>query len=528
MLLFKNRLEMKSIKKIALAYICAISFGSCTNILDIEPTNTMIPKTVDDFETLLLSGYPAKNYFINTELRTDNVYANSRSRTGVKDQYVPWFIWADSHQYGEEEYDDYWNVLYSSIYYANTIIDKYKGNYTGTKDDELCEYINGEAYAIRAWAYFYLANLYAEPYSKESLNMPCVPLILTSEKNLEYTDNNTRASIETIWKQILDDLNQASKLLDSKQGKGKYRFNYTVIEAFKSRVFLYMNRYNDAITSADKALTVFGFWDMNGLPDLIEEGKPPLGYFNLERGLLETGYKEEVIFFTGGRANKAHPFNGTIRPDTTFLKEFTRFDEKIIEEVKDKDGKPVIDKKTGKPKTNEGRNPIIDYRRYIFETQDLRGEGIDPSSGKTTYFMYANQTPDHTYFIGLKSGEILLNRAEAYARLGKKDKALSDLEYLWKNRFKKEDYEIIKNEILKEENIVKVVMSERRKETAFDAGLRWFDLRRTTKPKLEHHLPNFEGDEKTDYILEKGDLKYVLQIPISEQRRSPNMKLNPR
>ena len=73
------------------------------------------------------------------------------------------------------------------------------------------------------------------------------------------------------------------------------------------------------------------------------------------------------------------------------------------------------------------------------------------------------------------------------------------------------------------EDLLKRILEERRLETAFDAGLRWFDLRRLGKPEIRHAYKN-----GTEYVLKQGDLRYVLQIPISEQNASPNMPLNPR
>ena len=47
-------------------------FSSC-DLLDIKPVNSMLPVSVEDFESVLLGGYPRSNFFINTDLATDNV-----------------------------------------------------------------------------------------------------------------------------------------------------------------------------------------------------------------------------------------------------------------------------------------------------------------------------------------------------------------------------------------------------------------------------------------------------------------------
>ena len=95
---------------------------------------------------------------------------------------------------------------------------------------------------------------------------------------------------------------------------------------------------------------------------------------------------------------------------------------------------------------------------------------------------------------------------------------------LLKSRIRTKDYVALKESDFKtNEDLLKRILEERRLETAFDAGLRLFDLSRLGKPEIRHAYKN-----GTEYVLKQGDLRYVLQIPISEQNASPNMPLNPR
>ena len=89
-------------------------FCSC-DLLDIKPVNSMLPVSVEDFESVLLGGYPRSDFFINTDLATDNVYANLNATSAVTKSYEPWFVWAATHQYNGAE-DGYWKQLYQSIF----------------------------------------------------------------------------------------------------------------------------------------------------------------------------------------------------------------------------------------------------------------------------------------------------------------------------------------------------------------------------------------------------------------------------
>ena len=160
--------------------------------------------------------------------------------------------------------------------------------------------------------------------------------------------------------------------------------------------------------------------------------------------------------------------------------------------------------------------------RYIFESNADPESADYVEQGPTVYRMFATQQSD-CYYIGLKLSEAYVTRAEAYARTGEKDLAIADLNRLLVTRIKKEDYVALDNANFTDETALQRVLEERRVELAFDGGMRWLDLRRLGKPRIQHAYENGQV-----YTLEQGDLRYVLQIPESEQLNSPNMPLNPR
>ena len=101
--------------------------------------------------------------------------------------------------------------------------------------------------------------------------------------------------------------------------------------------------------------------------------------------------------------------------------------------------------------------------------------------------------------------------------------AIADLNWLLVTRIKKDNYVALDKADFTDETALQRVLEERRVELAFDCGMRWLDLRRLGKPRIQHAYENGQV-----YTLEQGDLRYVLQIPESEQLNSPNMPLNPR
>lgn len=96
-----------------------LAFVGCNNLLDIKPVNSMIPVSIEDFESLLIGGYPKSEFFMKTEYSTDNVYANLNTMYGIDKSNEPFFVWASTHELPTATTDPYWGTLYKTIFYAN-------------------------------------------------------------------------------------------------------------------------------------------------------------------------------------------------------------------------------------------------------------------------------------------------------------------------------------------------------------------------------------------------------------------------
>ena len=124
--------------------------------------------------------------------------------------------------------------------------------------------------------------------------------------------------------------------------------------------------------------------------------------------------------------------------------------------------------------------------------------------------------------------EVYLNLAEAYVRdenepdLGRAVELINEIR---KNRIvgyqdvRAEDYDVT--------TFLPVIYEERRKELCFEETHRWWDLRRQGMPELKHVLISRGGVEET-FMLERGDMGYVLEIPRKEREYNTAMELNRR
>ncbi|MDR2130272.1 MAG: RagB/SusD family nutrient uptake outer membrane protein [Odoribacteraceae bacterium] len=484
-------MKTKHILLLPALLLCA----SC-DLLEIQPVNSMIPVSVADHESVLLGGYPRSEFFMRTELSTDNVYANANATSAPAAANEPWFVWAATHQLANAE-DTYWNQLYSSIYYANTVLDEFLKRAPAPEERVLFETVRGEAHALRAYCYFYLVNLYAEPHDEPYLDHPGVPMPLSAEDVHQNTQNNTRVPVGKVWEQIVSDLDAAARDLAGKPSKGPYRFDYTSVQALRARVFLFMKRHDDAINAAGDVISARPLFDMNNMQPYIDE-KGNTYAFAGNTGFIDLGYKNEVLFFVGGRANNNifHYSTYTFKPAPELLDLCYR----------------------------DQADSTRDYRRYIFDSFAASATDL-VQQGPTVYRMFATQEK-YCYYIGFKASEAIVTRAEALARraaAGDKEAAVRDLNRLLASRYKRSSFTELSADDFTAESLLARVLEERRLELAFDGGLRWFDLRRLGKQARVVH-----AYKDAVYTLEPGDPRYVLQIPESEQVNSPNMPLNPR
>ncbi|MDR0543769.1 MAG: RagB/SusD family nutrient uptake outer membrane protein [Odoribacteraceae bacterium] len=469
--------------------------ASC-DLLDIQPVNRMVPVSVADYESVLLGGYPRAEFFMRTELATDNVYANLNATNAPAAINEPWFVWASTHLLPDAE-DAYWNQLYSSIYYANSVLDQFAGMTPEPEEKALFETVRGEARALRAYCYFYLVNLYADTYEEANLDKPGVPMPLSAEDVHQHTQNNARVPVGEVWEQIDKDLEAAARDLSGKPSKSLYRFDYISLQALRARVYLFTRRYDEAIAAASDVIAARPLFNMNDMQEYIDDQGERYAFAG-NTGFIDRGYKDEVLFFVGGRANTNIYYYSTytFKPDPALLDLCYRAE----------------------------ADSARDYRRYIFDS--FAASPTDRvAQGPTVYHMFATQEK-YCYYIGFKVSEAYVTRAEALARRNTgqdRDNALRDINALLAARHKASLYAPLAAADLPGDQLLARVLEERRLELAFDGGLRWFDLRRLGKPAITHAYK-----DGNTYSLAQGDPRYVLQIPFSEQENSPNMPLNPR
>lgn len=336
-----------------------------------------------------------------------------------------------------------WSNYYSAIFYANSIIDKKDQITEGSKED--IEQLVGEAYLLRSYLHFILVNLYGQPYTKDgALETKAIPLKL----NVDLEEVPSRNTVKEVYTSILADIQTARGLIHQKEWESKYlyRFSALSVDAFEARIHLYMGEWQKAYEIAERVLAQKPtLEDMNGEEEMLPN--------NFKSAEMITAYE----FMFGASSNKAC----LVAP--SFLQKYDNTDLRLTK---------------------------------YFKAPDENNNRISAKGG------------DDKFTCTFRTGEFYLNAAEAAARLNKLSEARTRLLQLMEKRYTPTGYDSKKNAVntMNQATLINEILEERARELIFE-GHRWFDLRRTTRPRIQKELGG------NTYVLEQDDTRYTLRIP---------------
>lgn len=143
---------------------------------------------------------------------------------------------------------DVWNAYYTWISNANYILNAEE---TMEGDAADVNYVIGQAYAIRAYSYFMLAQTFARTY-KGHESEPCCPIY--TEPTVAGTQGKPRATVQEVYDQILADINKAVELLDGTTRQHVSHIDYSVAQGIRARIGLVMEDWTMAKEAAKEAI----------------------------------------------------------------------------------------------------------------------------------------------------------------------------------------------------------------------------------------------------------------------------------
>lgn len=367
----------------------------------------------------------------------------------------------------------YFNEPYSRINVCNMVISLIDSQPAATETDEMQKRrVKGEAYFLRGLYYFFLANLYCEPYNPSTASStPGLPLKFSEVIEDKEFD---RATLAETYAKVLEDLAFAEEYLEGTVRKSVYRADQNTVRLLQSRVYLYMQDWPNAIAKAREVL--------EKQSSLMNAGAKSVGDSWLDASSPE-------LLFSMGDYLIAFYFR-----DARYNIPALNVSDDMISLFSDDDLR--------KPR-------FIGYSEYrnrpnVF--RKINGQASAVGSYTSVGSVFTFRTP-----------EAYLTLAEASAYNGDEATARTTMEKLLATRM---SGKVAVTESGHE--LIDLIREERAREFLIE-GHRWFDLRRYTvcnpypwSKEIIHgyvYIDNYDYSHTDWYRLEKNDKAYTLPIP---------------
>jgi len=444
----------------------------CKKFVDIKTQGQLVPNqtinyryllnNTSNFETVAnLSDFASSDISLN-----DAAQQTALSGTLSYNYFVGSYTWQQViYPLGSNvEQDLNWNRLYTNVLNCNTIINELPGS-NGNQADK--DALTAEALVHRADTYLNLVNTYAKPYNAATAATDLgVPLILVQTLSQKLN----RASVQEVYNQIISDLTKALPALPETQAYNTLPSKASAYGEL-ARCYLIMKDYTNAGIYADEALKLRS--TLNDLSTITAVSNA-----NYPRRIADP----EILLSKVPLNNSLNFFPTVLKPSDEWFN---------LVGTKD--------------------------QRYTLFT--VPASTVSTSLSGRVYMK--EKAIGETRNEGPSVPEMMLIRAEAYARAGDAANAMIWVNNLRIKRFKTADYTPLTatdgNDALNK------VIDERRREF-FGISLRWWDMRRLSNEAnfQRTYTRVFNG---TTYTLAPNSNRYV--FPIAEYYRSLNPELEP-
>ncbi|WP_199121446.1 RagB/SusD family nutrient uptake outer membrane protein [Pedobacter sp. ASV28] len=446
----------KEILIIAFLFISFLNSSCRKEFLEESPDKSLlVPKTLDDFQALL-----DNNQVMNISPALSFISADDFTITesGYNGLVTPMerngYIWAPMEDLYEGRAINDWSVPYLQVFYCNVVLEGLQKVKLDAGNEKRWKEIKGTALFNRSFAFYNLAQLFAQPYSNaRAKNTLGIPIRLSSDVNIK----STRGNLFDAYQQILADLTEAVKLLPINVSY-KTRPKVASANLLLAKAYLMMGDYPNAQLYAQECIkNANGLINYNSLSTTSTRPFP----------IALPNSNDEVLYYssmiTYGYLSSAQ---------------------------------------TG-----------VDLNLYqSYSQNDLRKALYYRDRGNSIYQFKGNYTGSASQFGGLSTNEAYLIKSECEARNGDFQSAMNTLNDLLKNRWKTGSFVALTAP--NKEEALKIIMLERRKELVA-RDTRWSDLRRyNLESNLAKDLTRTIGSKA--YLLPAGDLRYTLPIPVQE------------
>lgn len=401
--------------------------------------------TQGNYNRFISGGYYhySRHLFYMREFPGDNV---SLSGSTTDPLFYSYTLGHTTNQFSAE---NLWSLGYEIIHGTSRVIEEVDAGESTVRDQLL-----GENYFMRALVHFHLVNIFGRPYSQGRDNLG-IPIVQSSDPD----ETASRNTVGEVYDFIVEDLERAANLMI--QPKSNAYASKEVALALLSRVHLYREENQKAIDYANQVMN-------SGRYSLIQDSTQYVTW--------PTRPPEE-------------------NPQTIYAIKHTEEDDKGFGSI----GSMYY---TGPSGTGWGEMYASkDYRELLNRhPEDNRSGFIEPSLNESGDIEERNGYPVYYVkkFTGqsgivtlsspviLRLAEMYLNRAEAYAKQGKVEEALDDVNTIRRRAGLSGNALYTQSDLSGSLSALDVVLRERRLEFAFE-GHRAIDLWRNDRPVVRSY-----------------------------------------
>lgn len=413
---------MKYIKLITVAFLSlTMLFSSCSkDFMDTEYTQYLLndeladvvaanPSVLDSYLPGAFAFLVAYNVSGNSSaVHDDFSHMSVMHSTDLMGQDIAldglhWFQWdyeQDNRMFNYRRTLVNWTTYYTTIAKANEIMDL-------LKDDPTTPSLKGtlaHAYALRAFAYYYLIQLYQHPVTSSgtpNFDAPGVPMIYNGRDGLsddEQIARKGRNTVRMVYDQIESDLQNALKFMEGYQRPNKNYMNLSVVQGLAARYYLLSQQWEKAAEYAKKA---YAGYPLNKTLSTVNNG-----FYDLENGEWMWGFNHTTETSTAYASFFSHISN--LSDGYAGLGYSVRLiDKALFESI-----------------------PETDYRKSWFNAQV---DNTQPTAGAKKQYAnlkfgkIADWLMDYMY---MRAPEMYLIEAEALAHMGREAEAAAALKPL--------------------------------------------------------------------------------------------------
>lgn len=486
---------------VLLGVICVAFFSACNDFLEQYPdsnTHTMVD-TKEKIAQLLTAAYPEASYFRFLELRTDNVDDRSVKLPASRLNEAM-FYWNDYH---EEDLDSpklYWLECYRGIAQANQALELLAA-YPDKQDPQL-QALYAEAFLVRAYLHFMLANIWAPSYTggETDKGLPGIPYVEQPEKYawMSYPRENLYDTYRKIERDLAYGL---AWVTDEYYQKKKFHFNKKAAYALAVRYYTYTGQWQKVIDYATyvlgndvrKSIQPYQEYKEKSVTEMIDryaaEDNPSNLLITTVESLWEDNYKTDRYGL--GVAS--------------YEMIFQRFSSKSIRQIE------------GYFKAVRRLNRTSAYWPKFTHFQSADG-------------LLNERRGQYTLNVLLTTEEVFLHRIEAYAMTGRYNLAKDDLITFINQKHiadgigselsgteienvKPSDRDRIQpfyRPLTQEQAAILFYVSEVARQQFIHEGLRWFDLRRFNISVDRNRVGEVK---KALHVLQPEDTRKILSFP---------------